>query len=239
MKNDGKSKNNLHQGHRPRMRVKMLNGGAKIMEEHEILEFLLFYSLPRKNTNEIAHILINTFGSIRGVMDATPEELAEIRGIDKHSIVFIKALGEMMKRRKKAEKKYEFNGDYKELESIVRKVSAETNGKGIYAMVFGENKEFLFACAVTRDMKGLFDNLIHRILPDKVHGVAFFEYVKSQNAFPSSIALETVKGLESALALNNVVLYEYFLIGESNIVGIKGKERFCREVFSNSNSAHE
>ncbi len=234
MKNIEKVKNNLHTGHRPRMRAKILSGGANIMEEHEILEFLLFYSLPRKNTNEIAHILINTFGSIRCVLNATPEELARIRGIDKHSIVLIKAISEMIKRRNKAEKKYEFNGDYNELEIIVRNVSAKASGNGIYAMVFGENKQLLFACATTRDGKGLLNHMLHRALPQKVFGVAFFEYVKDRNVFPSSLALETVKGLEAALALNNIAMYEYFLIGESNIVGIKGEERFYREAILNS-----
>ena len=63
----------LHTGHRERLRKKFKNNA--LLEDHEILELLLFYVIPRQNTNEIAHRLIRHFGSFRRVFEADLTEL--------------------------------------------------------------------------------------------------------------------------------------------------------------------
>lgn len=69
---------NLHSGHRERMRSKFAkNMNFNSFEEHEILEMLLFYCYPRGDTNQTAHKLINRFGSLSGVLEASYEELTE------------------------------------------------------------------------------------------------------------------------------------------------------------------
>ena len=84
------TKNDLHAGHRNRLRTKFSSGA--LLDEHEILELLLFECIPRCNTNEIAHRLLNRFGSIRGVLDAKESELKEIEGIGSHSAFFLRLL---------------------------------------------------------------------------------------------------------------------------------------------------
>ena len=74
-------KNDLHSGHRERMFKKYSENGIDCFEDHEKLEILLFYVLTRVNTNEIAHSLINRFGSLNGVLNAPKSELKEIDGI--------------------------------------------------------------------------------------------------------------------------------------------------------------
>ncbi|MDE5763578.1 MAG: hypothetical protein K2I00_01245 [Ruminococcus sp.] len=71
------------------MRKRMLDGGAEAFHDHEILEMLLFYCIPRKNTNEIAHALIESFGSINGVLNADIKELKKIDGIGNVSAKFL------------------------------------------------------------------------------------------------------------------------------------------------------
>ena len=85
-------RNSSHDGHRNRMRNRFLKGGFDNFEAHEILEMLLYYSIPRKNTNEIAHELINTFGSLYGVFDADIEALQQVKGISYNSAVLIKMI---------------------------------------------------------------------------------------------------------------------------------------------------
>ena len=69
----------LHSGHRARMREKLKDNGS--FPPHELLEMLLTYSLPRINTNELAHKLINRFGSIDAVLSADMDALEEVDGI--------------------------------------------------------------------------------------------------------------------------------------------------------------
>ncbi|MDR0983660.1 MAG: hypothetical protein LBL93_01440 [Ruminococcus sp.] len=69
---------NIHNGHRKRMKEKYLKFGFEAFSSHEILEVLLYYAIPRKDTNEIAHKLIKQFGSLLNVLDADFKELAEL-----------------------------------------------------------------------------------------------------------------------------------------------------------------
>ncbi|MCL2352486.1 MAG: DNA repair protein RadC [Firmicutes bacterium] len=66
---------NPHKGHRERMRRKYLNDGLDNFEDHEILEILLYYCIPMKNTNELAHRLIAEFGSLPVLFESDPVEI--------------------------------------------------------------------------------------------------------------------------------------------------------------------
>ena len=89
------SEKHNHDGHRDRMRKKYMEYGAEIFEPHEMLEMLLYYAIPRKDTNKTAHELINTFGSVSGVLDAPPHLLKNI-GLSSNVIVLLKLIPDMM-----------------------------------------------------------------------------------------------------------------------------------------------
>ena len=69
----------IHAGHRQRLKERFLRDGLDHFEEHQVLELLLFYGIPQRDTNEIAHELIRKFGSLSKVLEATPEELSEVK----------------------------------------------------------------------------------------------------------------------------------------------------------------
>ena len=85
----------LHQGHRARMRDKFLKHGPDIFDTYELLEMLLYYAVPYKDTNPIAKRLLMRFGSLDGVLTADPSELAEISGIGKRAAELIVTIGRM------------------------------------------------------------------------------------------------------------------------------------------------
>ncbi len=91
------SENGLHSGHRERLRQRYLENGTENLCEHEFLELLLFYALPRINTNEISHLLTDRFGSLKNVLDAPVEQLTEVKGIGKTAAGFLKLMGELRK----------------------------------------------------------------------------------------------------------------------------------------------
>lgn len=84
-----------HYGHRERMRTRFQKSGLEGFQPHEILELLLFYALPRVDTNPIAHDLIDTFHSLSGVMDADIQDLKHVKGISENAAVFLKLLPEL------------------------------------------------------------------------------------------------------------------------------------------------
>ena len=79
----------VHDGHRDRKRDQFLRSGAESFAEHELLELLLFSAIPRKDTNPIAHALIDRFGSLQGVLSASYEELVKMPDIGKSAAVLI------------------------------------------------------------------------------------------------------------------------------------------------------
>lgn len=72
---------NLHKGHRERMRKKVEQYGLEVLPPHEVLEYLLYFVIPRKNTNPIAHALISRFGGFAQVLEADPSQLAQVEGM--------------------------------------------------------------------------------------------------------------------------------------------------------------
>lgn len=73
--------NNIHSGHRQRMLKRYLEHGIDSLEEHEILEIFLFSAYTRRNTNDISHQLIQRFGSLEGVMNASYDDLLQEKNV--------------------------------------------------------------------------------------------------------------------------------------------------------------
>lgn len=84
------SKSEIHAKHRQRVKENYRNVGIAGLQPHNVLEMLLFYCIPRVDTNEIAHSLINEFGSLDGVFDAPYEALKSIDGIGQEAATFLK-----------------------------------------------------------------------------------------------------------------------------------------------------
>lgn len=89
------NKNNIHKGHRQRVKERFINEGIASFEDHVALEMLLFYALPQKDTNDLAHNLINEFGSLAGVFDASIDSLKNVNGIGDNAAVLIKLIPAM------------------------------------------------------------------------------------------------------------------------------------------------
>ncbi len=96
-KQESNKKDNLHAGHRKRMRKRFHETGLAGFAEHEVLEMLLYYANSQKNTNPLAHQLIREFGSLKGVLDASYEELLEVEGVGEVAATMFKLLPQVFK----------------------------------------------------------------------------------------------------------------------------------------------
>lgn len=85
----------MHTGHRERMKKKYILDGIDKFHEHEILEMILYYAIPRKNTNEIAHCLIKRFGNLASVFDAPFSLLKETAGVGESAAILIKLIPDL------------------------------------------------------------------------------------------------------------------------------------------------
>ena len=88
----------MHENHRDRLKNRFLTENLDTFEPHNVLELLLFYSIPQKDTNETAHRLIERFGSLSDVLDAPFEELIQVPGIKEHSATLLKLIPALSRR---------------------------------------------------------------------------------------------------------------------------------------------
>lgn len=79
----------IHDGHRERMKRRFRRNGMDGFQEHEVLEMLLYYCIPRRDTNEIAHALLKEFKNLPRVFNATQKELEHVEGIGENAALFI------------------------------------------------------------------------------------------------------------------------------------------------------
>lgn len=86
----------IHAGHRSRLRQRFLTTGLDGFQDHEVLEFLLCYAIPRRDVNETAHLLLDRFGTLAGVLDAPEEELCAVPGVGPSTAHFLNLIPQLM-----------------------------------------------------------------------------------------------------------------------------------------------
>lgn len=89
---------NIHAGHRQRLRQTFLSHGLDALSDVNVLEFLLFYIYPRQDTNPIAHRLLNTFGSLNAVLSASYADLTGIGGLPETAAALIRLIPDLYRR---------------------------------------------------------------------------------------------------------------------------------------------
>ncbi|UYO61185.1 DNA repair protein RadC [Acetobacterium wieringae] len=93
-----KNPKNPHQGHRQRLKARVLSEGIDNFEDHQILELLLFYAIPMKDTNALAHRLIGHYGSLAGVFDANPRDLSALVGVTENTALLLSLIPALARR---------------------------------------------------------------------------------------------------------------------------------------------
>ncbi|MBR2783910.1 MAG: DNA repair protein RadC [Firmicutes bacterium] len=89
---------NPHQGHRERLKQRCLEEGLDSFSDHQVLELLLFYSLPYQDTNGLAHRLLDAFGSFSAVLNADYSELLRVDGVGPNTAVLLSLMPDLLRR---------------------------------------------------------------------------------------------------------------------------------------------
>lgn len=88
----------MHDGHRKRMRERFKREGLDGFADHEVLELLLFYGRARGDVNPLAHTLMDTFGSLQGVLEAKPDQLMAVSGVGEETATLLSLMLPMFRR---------------------------------------------------------------------------------------------------------------------------------------------
>ena len=214
----------LHDGHRQRVKRRFLAVGAEGMDDHQLLELLLFYAVPRQDTNETAHRLLKPFGSLQNVLHASPEELTAVEGVGENAAVLLRLTGDIALRARCA--------------SLPQKVLNSPDRTGAYFMelLAGEKKELLYQVCLDAKGKLLTCRCISRgsvaASPVQVRQVVENALYAGASAIilahnhPSGVALPSqqdvlvTRQIQEALAPLNIRLADHIVVADSDYVSM-------------------
>lgn len=147
---DTKAKN-IHKGHREKVKQRYYETGLDSMPDHNILEMLLFFGIPQKDTNPLAHELIERFGSFSGVLEASKTDLQSVKGMTDSAACLLTLFLPVYKRYVKDlhKKKRKFT-EAKDIADYLRPLYLDTNNERIYAVCLDADNRMI-ACRVISD----------------------------------------------------------------------------------------
>ena len=207
-----------HDGHRQRMKERLLRDGLESFSEHEMLELLLFYALPYRDTNALGHVLIDRFGSLCNVLDAAYADLLKVRRrYQRGTLLYTaKELGEYILPW--------FIGQ--KAESVVL-VSMDNRSKLLNATRIFEGSvnsaQFNFRTAVQQALQ---DNAT-RVVMAHNHPNGF--------ALPSNADIDTTRRFAEVLALVDIRLVDHIVVAEDDYVSMAETPMFA-EIFRTGSS---
>lgn len=218
----------MAEGHRKRLKKRFINCGLEDFEEHNVLELLLFYSIPRKDTNPIAHRLIDRFGSLSGVLEAKPEQLVQVDGITENSAVLIKLIPELIKSYEASKlSSSKVFCTTEEIGEFFVGYYTDVITENVTVLLLGENSEILEKyklCdgSVTRAGAKV-KKLVAKVASKRVKAVAVAHNHPCGTVEASSDDLEFTNKLLEAFSTVNVKLIDNFIVADDKYHAIMHK----------------
>ena len=195
----------IHDGHRQRIRDKIDKMGTDVLNDHEFLEYMLFFAIPRGDTNPLAHRLIEHFGGLRGVIEASPLELSRVEGVGPKTARFLSSFLPVIRRYLESEMK-----EKKVLESrsqvidYFKALAIGYNYEVAFVMYLNKNKNVIQVKKISEgnaDSTSIYpDRIIEEAILRKAYYVAVAHNHPSGNLMTSSNDIEITRELVQGLA---------------------------------------
>ena len=183
----------IHDGHREKMRQRFLKGGLDSFADHEALELLLYYAIPRRDTNPIAHALMERYGSLSAVLTAPVEDLQRVAGIGESAAVLLKLAPQLYRKARLSDA---------EQETVLS--SVERVGAYLLERFAGEKNEVVYQLCL--DRKG-------KLLACKKLG-------EGGVALPSQEDYAATDRAKEALAVVGVALTDHIVVADGDYVSM-------------------
>lgn len=216
---------NIHTGHRERMKKRFLEHGLENFDDHNILELLLFYALPRADVNPLAHALIAKFGSLSAVFDAPVDELTKVPGIRMNTAVFIKLIPQVSRRYLISRSRFDDILD-----------STKKAGEFLLPHFFAERDEVVYMVCLDAKCKVLNCKLLFRGCVNSANvsvrkivenallynstSVIIAHNHTSGIALPSNEDRVTTRRIEEALRAVDIVLTDHIIVADDDFVSL-------------------
>lgn len=221
----------VHEGHRDRLRKNYLDSGLNAFSEINALEMLLFYAIPRRDTNELAHALIERFGDLDGVLSADVQELTKVDGIGESTAVLISMLRPLdrMAQSNKAEK-MRYVSNSKELADFFRPHFLH-EVEEVFLMVCLDSKNGIICCReISRGVVNGTDLSVRKILETALHYRASSVVIAHNHpggfSLPSREDDYSTRQIRTALMNIGIRLWDHIIICDKEYISYADSKRF-------------
>lgn len=223
-----------HDGHRERLRDRFIKEGLDHFTQEQVLELLLFYSIPRQDTNEIAHDLVNHFGSLSQVLEAPVQELQKVEGVGERSAVLLRLIAEISRY-------YQVNRAMNE--KILN--TMEACGRFLVPRFVGRRNETVFMLCLDAKCKMLccreisegtvnaagvsVRKVVETALAVNASSVVLAHNHPSGMALPSMEDVVTTRRIAAALRAVDVILVDHLVISDDDYVSLRQSNMYLPE----------
>ena len=202
-------------GHRARLRQRLMKEGASNFQDHEVLEIYLFGSVPRKDTNKLAHNLLSKFGGFAGVFNASPDQLISVKGVSEVTASNIAIVKEIFRRYRRDEQS---KANLKGVASIikyVRSTMSESFYERMTVVYVDGSTTFLqqeeFTSENTQRVNVDIKKIVSTAMRINAEGVLMFHCHSNAACEPSDEDKRYTEKLYFALASMNIALLEHMI----------------------------
>nr|WP_326184614.1 DNA repair protein RadC [uncultured Oscillibacter sp.] len=215
----------IHDGHREKMRQRFLNGGLESFADHEALELLLYYAIPRRDTNPVAHALMERYGSLSAVLSAPMEDLKKVEGIGESAAVLLKLAPQLCRKARLADAAQEnvLNSSEKAGAYLLERFAGERS-EVVYQLCL-DRKGKLIACkrigegGVTNAEVNI-RKLVENAILTSASAVILSHNHPSGIALPSQDDYATTQRVMEALRTIGVVLTDHIIVADGDFVSM-------------------
>ena len=211
---------NENNGHRGRLRERMIKEGLDGFQDHEVLELLLFQSIPRKDTNKMAHTLLHKFGSFAGVLNASPEQLMTVKGISQVTACNISMLKEVLVRYRRSQA---HTISLRNLDSIIQfahKLTEDNYCEKLVVVYVDHATNYLYSDEFTSHrvdkVRVEIKQIVASAMRTNASGVILFHCHVKGSCQPSTADKDFTKQLFVALASMHLVVLEHLIFNNKN-----------------------
>lgn len=218
------------EGHRKRVKTKYFEKGESAFFDYELLEMLLFYSIPRKDTKDIAKALLEKFGSVDNVLNADIRQLKTVEGIGKDSACLIKLVADLRERAIDSRKKQITIRGIAQAGEHFRKLLANETKENFAAMVLDNGNRIQFFGIVKEGSIGTVDaplrELTYLVTDKLATGIIIAHNHPKGVAKPSAADVNVTIKIRDFMKTLGVVLLDHIIIGSNDVYSMHADPQF-------------
>lgn len=229
---DKKAKN-LHKGHRQSVKERYYVDGMNGMPDHNILEMLLFFAIPYKDTNDTAHLLMERFGSFSGVLQASLEQLKSVKGMTENAACLITMLLPIYRRYHDdlMHKKPDLMST-KDIVAYMRPKFIDTTNERVYAICFDNNHHLItnrLLCEGSIESAAFnLRDLARAVIETKAVEVVLVHNHPAGVALPSHDDVRTTVSIYRFLRFLRVTLTDHIIITKEGFCSMSAIKKYSK-----------